>query len=799
MNTAHALETAGLISWTGMIDPMLRGIVLRRNDLALAVSYAWTALVLPYYREPYYQESKTGAFVRTAITVVPDEDLNALTELLRRRIEAEGAYNIRATLLVVLLDGLQARGISNGALKRAVERWRKEAPPPSANDGSSLDPYIAVQTLSELSKALASRENDYWATRATERLIVSGTLSEAREFANAHPTLVRDSGVICAMARLAASTGERSYAEALLEGLRPQSDERVHWDRWRGGAKLDYFRLLVDLNGTPARSRAFAELADDLAAGGEWPLSLLVDMEEVLEIVSSAPDWAAIWDLLAYQLSQFREYRLGELIAGAPVYTRTDEQLIAHFYKQAFSLQLTDPSRQARVGLILGRKAPGGREILYSLIDRLLEKEGEGSAEGMGLLSAVSTDQGVADHFALKVGRMQAHPDFAVSVVARRLAQDWGLRVEHPVRKLPSYYDLVFDDGERGDLFQAPAQLELNAIDDPLAWTWLFERPIRLISEASGITLTQLRRRCHQFIREMGDLETIRLGKNHSQTARLRQLQMRLPFPRPYIMATIRALRQVVGELLYAGRLDGQAEELLLHELGFPATGALIMAPAERPLGLPRPEFGQDGIGDKPALWVEAVAEDLRPFQFGDDTVLAEITRFEKRRYGRTFTVERLRLRALGESEFASIDAVLGRLPPVLNLRCAFAAYRPPSKHLIARFVPQGCGLISTEPPVICPHWASRLNWSSHPNNFFVYRDWNGTVVARTIWWRDGSPRDVRDDSLRGEGFLVLATPAGAAQLRKMTGELEIEARCWRSVIPERDGDPIIRDQARLP
>jgi hypothetical protein len=100
---------------------------------------------------------------------------------------------------------------------------------------------------------------------------------------------------------------------------------------------------------------------------------------------------------------------------------------------------------------------------------------------------------------------------------------------------------------------------------------------------------------------------------------------------------------------------------------------------------------------------------------------------------------------------------------------------------------------------VICPHWAAQLNWSSHPNNLFAYGDGDGTVVVRIIWWCDGSPRDVRDEVLRGEGFLVLATPAGAAQLKHITGELRIETRCWRRMIPEGDGDPVINDQARSP
>jgi hypothetical protein len=152
---------------------------------------------------------------------------------------------------------------------------------------------------------------------------------------------------------------------------------------------------------------------------------------------------------------------------------------------------------------------------------------------------------------------------------------------------------------------------------------------------------------------------------------------------------------------MHAGLLEGEAAELLLHELGFPATGGLIMAPTERPVGLPRPNFGHNGFNDKPAVWAEVIEEDLRPIQFGDCTVLAEITRFERLYYRRKFTVDRLRLHAPDEIEFASIDEALGRLPSVLNLATPVAAYRRPSRHVVARFIPHGLELISAEPPVI--------------------------------------------------------------------------------------------------
>jgi hypothetical protein len=214
--TALVIERAGLVSWTGMVDPLFRGIVLRRPDLALAATYAWTGLVLPYYHEPYYRESETGKFIRVVIAAAPDGDLEAVTDLFRKRIEVEGAHNIRERLLRVLLDSLRVRGASSGALQQSIDRWREEAPPGAPeNTSSPPDPYIGVRTLAEFDATLDGKEVEYWATQAAERLILSTTFPEARVFLNEHSGLMGDRRIACAAARAAVAAGEFSYAREL--------------------------------------------------------------------------------------------------------------------------------------------------------------------------------------------------------------------------------------------------------------------------------------------------------------------------------------------------------------------------------------------------------------------------------------------------------------------------------------------------------------------------------------------------------------------------------------------------------
>ena len=169
--------------------------------LALTAGYAWAHIVLPYYREPYYQVSKT-AFIRAAINFVPDDDLEPLVDLLRHRIEIEGAYDIREQLLIVLLIAFRARGGSSTALCLALDRWRREAPPPKPDGTNSLpNRFIGAQTLGELANMIGERDPDYQTVKAAEKLVLSTPFADVRAFAAAHPRLCEDSRLAYALTR----------------------------------------------------------------------------------------------------------------------------------------------------------------------------------------------------------------------------------------------------------------------------------------------------------------------------------------------------------------------------------------------------------------------------------------------------------------------------------------------------------------------------------------------------------------------------------------------------------------------
>ena len=84
---------------------------------------------------------------------------------------------------------------------------------------------------------------------------------------------------------------------------------------------------------------------------------------------------------------------------------------------------------------------------------------------------------------------------------------------------------------------------------------------------------------------------------------------------------------------------------------------------------------------------------------------------------------------------------------------------------------------------VLCPHWLTRLRWRPHPDNWLVYIDAAGRMIARITWWRDGGPLDVQEDAFWGEEIVILVTPDGRKQLESQFGTLTYAAAA-RCVVP---------------
>ncbi len=252
---ASLFETEGLTDWAEMVHSLLLGLMGRRPELALIATHAWTRLVLPYHREPHYTTDGATKFIQSALELVPEAQVQELSELLRFRIELESSIASRLALLRSLLDATRARQGDVAALERSVARWAPEAPPDREDRSDSLpDPFGNVQSLPEFGERLSSDippETQYRVVKALLRLLLTAKLVDVQKLIRHHPELLADARVVLAVARLAMRENQRAYARELLDKHRPSRGERAY-KRWESATRRSSERVIAHLGNAMA-------------------------------------------------------------------------------------------------------------------------------------------------------------------------------------------------------------------------------------------------------------------------------------------------------------------------------------------------------------------------------------------------------------------------------------------------------------------------------------------------------------------------------------------------------------------
>jgi hypothetical protein len=496
-----------------------------------------------------------------------------------------------------------------------ITELRLDEPAKTSTSSIDDDPFVDVRTLTELSTRLEQgpSPSSYRLREAVTRLIATSTLCEAEKFVEGRPDITKDIDVRFALANLAIKSASPETARRLLREYQPKQDEQEYWGPWYGGTKLKYHRLLVALDGNTARKVAFERFVDDLSREKENIWSLIPDLPEIVEVISAQPEWHSIWNVLEEQLLHLRDYRLGtpaDLAAHNEV--DSEEKLLAKFYYQAFSLQIPELSRQARVALLTEGQRKAGLNIFSLVVDRLLADNNENAAEGISLLWAARHERVVAETYRERLAELASLSDFTITVTAQRLAEEWGVSLRISKRELPGLYSLVFDDERSAQVYEPPLGEQAAAdghvwINNALDWTWFLEREVGLLSEASNISEMHIRQRCAQLILQRGGVEKFGAPGDKRIAARLKQFEMRLTYQRPFSAGAIWALGQVAGELAHAGHLSPSYFPLLLFQLGFPATDTAFLIPAPRPAGIVRTQMRDNSFGQDRAEWIAQV------------------------------------------------------------------------------------------------------------------------------------------------------------------------------------------------
>ncbi len=780
------LVDKGVIGWAQLVDSLMLGLVKRRPDIVVVATLTWCELALPYYMEPYYNESRLGAFVAAAIEVAAPEEVGAVVDILLPAIEAESRAHERAGLLDRMLQAARARGLASKAMEDARVHWAAEAPPPRHTHTPMC--YDDVPTLGDLKGRLeqdaSTGEIGYEASHAFNRLATGADFAAAKEVFGRWEAIQQDSRARFIVIDLAIAAGQVDEARQLMEGYNAHTDERATWTSWTGGSLQRYFRAKLNLEGAKIHREAYDNLVCGLAAGRESIPSALLEFDDIFPTLVESPDWARMWDSLSEQLATTREHAIGSAFSVEGRDSVSDDELIASLFAWALDLSVAEVHRHAESGALRLQPMKGGSPVFSLLVRRLLAGQGDHPAEGIQLL-LLETEDSLASQLADEVVKLTQHADYAVAEPAAVLARRWGLSPARKMEPLPPYYSLVLEDeGEFGrpqlvDTVAGPMRVE-----DPLGWTYAFRDQIEFLTQ-SGASSSHIRHRCRMFIEQWGGLEAFGPEATRRLEADLRNVEMKMAYARPHVVVAARALRYVAGELRRGGSIPDEAATELLYMMGYPVPRAPLILPVSRPAFIRRPTLDETRWRAEEEDWLKGVDDDVARLRAGNDTILAEVSEFHIRRSRRMFHMKRVRAQALAaDSTMLDLDE-FKLLPSAVWAGYPVPMPPKPARTIVRRLSTSWNPEVPRFRLVICPYWLRRLDWHSHPSNELVYLDRFGAIVARMIWWRDGGPVDVDDEVIWGEGVFLSLTPAGRQQIEVLTAPLTIQVYVRRDCEPD--------------
>ncbi|MCU1029703.1 ATP-binding protein [Stenotrophomonas maltophilia] len=760
-SVGDALLAHQLIGFPAMIDGLMKGTVRRDPTRVLPCVELWVALCLPFHRAVYYRESEEGEFLQEAIRLAAPEQVGCVRNRLLENIERHALIDVRPDALAALRAALLARGEDASPVDAALQRL-EGVPHLRRRMHSSPTRYDSVSDMVQLIALLDTDrtgvEISYGATMAFVRLLPDADLPGALALFDRHPKLQADYQCRFGLVDRALAAGDHTTATRLVAAYPLVGDGSSRWSWMWGGGLRRYFAARLQLEGEAVFHKAYDNFTATLVGGEESVSALLWDADDIWPVLTASPDWAAMWAAVEEQLPSTRDYRLGEDVSVDAV--QTDATLAASLIERMLSLPVTDVRWHAgRAALALASADPN--TFAHLMLSLLANDEDDVVIDGLRLMHSATCAELKSETVALVVGLI-AHADFGIGELARQLATRWG-RESDPVRTpMPAFYSFALPPigaPDRADQLRAQP-FGPPSVSDPAAWSAPFPDAIELLAQIAGVSEDHVRHRVQQLIDGWGGVEAFGQAGINCLSARLSMFGLHSAFFYPHVMAALRALRRVAGELAAAGRIPGdQVDDLLL---------ALNLAPAWlrtdvdlRPAFVRRPVLPEGG-GDEEA-WLEGVSEDVA-HHTSADFVLGEITCYRGRYLD--FRYEWSQLRLLGallnmQGDPTKLVHILPTGSPVeLVARPKFGAMPPWEM-------------------VINPHITEQLHWRTVDQT--TWHDVDGEMMATAYSWRDGRPdTEPHGEHLGGEGAAIVLTAAGRKQWEAVRGSARTDVLALR-------------------
>jgi energy-coupling factor transporter ATP-binding protein EcfA2 len=777
--TVDQIEETGLAPWSEIVGSVARGAVLWDRQMASCAAVAFARLALPFASE-HGQE-----MLADLVEMAPDEQVDFIVTLGFTAAAVDGHLGFRSAIMQNIAEKAAARGRPVEA--EIAARWVDDTEVVKFST-SNDDKLRGVQSLEELEEKLTDgTAYPIWdLNSAFQRAAEGRSFEEIEPLLARHSVLRTDEGTITLAAMIALKHGRPDAAAELIRPLEAKTAAEGSWGGWQSGAKTRVRRVEVGVRGDDARQRNFGELCLDLSRGREWSVSLLPDLADVLDLTLPRLTDAELWEILAQQLREFREYKSSHDIQ----YTANDEEtphtLLSDLFKRALDLKIGVLERQARIGLRELASLKDGLPSTVKAIGDLWLDGGENALQATRIAWECRNIQGIRDAVEPQLKEWSASRDLAVQRSVLALASYWHIKVEPVEADLPTFYSIELPPIDRPADYERPLGFSSYDdglwTDDPYSWTWGLEFQLDLLSGCSPFDKHVLRRRTAVLMAQMGGRTAFGPEIAKKLKKRYSRLDLRLSYRRPMATAALLAARQTAGELAVAGGLDQSKAVFFLHETGaFNFTTDTVFpesrAPGVHTVSIP----GFFASSPSKEEWAkQADNQDILRDHVSGWLCLGSVSRFERRHFADRLGADRLMVPSRGSEPCESLQEAWRRLARVEVLGTLYPIYEGVALGGVVRIHESIADSCPRWGLTLCPRAAKIIGLKTRRIEPFIYRDSFGEVALRTVWWREGGFRvDDTDDAIRGYGSLLLVRPQFVERIKHVAGEtLRISA--WR-------------------
>jgi hypothetical protein len=775
---ADLVEETGLVSWRGLVQSLVKGVVKRNPDLAVAGTVIVGRLALPFASDS--SENPYPDLIRAA----PDNQVCAVVEHALACLETDCHQARRIPFLEEVVDAAAARGISLG--NDALARWRSELPAPTSGN-SPENPFFLVRTLEDFNAVLerVGKDAKSWdMVPAFERVLQRIPYDAAKVIFEANEVLQKDERAIDAMAEAALSAGRPDEAVPYAAALNHLATNKGGWgDGWTEPTKQRYHRLDVRLRGDVARRAAFDAFAEDLANKRGYADSLLPDLCDVIELLSPRPTWADAWARLEGLLRLFREYQRGVDLQAVSETTLSDDHTLGDLLHRALSTTSLELSKMARTAAVELARVPGGAAVVVSALPRLWKAGGDLALDAAQIAWECRDRDTIRESVLPLLPEMLDSDDIAIRKTSSSLAREWDQEVTRKQGGLPALYRLELPRTPQAARFEPPSGTSPTSsglyTEDVNTWTWPLQQALETTVKASGLEIANLRTRAAQLMERLGGTAVFGPEATKQKLARLRRLKLHSSYRKLPVSVAFQAARELLGELDAADAIDPSALPFILPDVAAFPSGIATLPPCPRPVGVPKAEIDEPYHSTDSHAWRDRVDQDVVVPKVPGYLVLAAAAIHRRHYFHKEWTVEQY-YGPNADKVQEGLSSRLLHLPRVLVLDELYPLYDGPAPGAVVHPLGDISGSIPFNMVALCPGVAIELGWRPDPRHLFTYLNSQGDVVAQTIYWRDGGVHSREPDAgIFSIGYLVVVKEDRAKEVAPHLA-LDTISESWR-------------------